>query len=290
MQKRLFRDKLKSDLILLSAAILWGFAFVAQRQGMKSVGPFLFNGFRFVLGSLVILPFSGLRFSKAELKAGLIMGFILFLASTLQQVGVMHTTAGKAGFITGLYIIFVPVLGVFSGENPQLRTWVGVLSALAGLYLLSIHGRQEIALGDTLVLLCAFFFAIHVRMIGVYSRKYSAFKLAFLQFSVCAVLSLICWAFLESASFSGTGEAMIPIIYGGVISVGIAYTLQVIGQKHAPAADSAVILSLEGAFAVFGGYLILDEKLSYQALTGCVLMLVGAILAALPTKISLRSE
>ena len=277
--------KLKSDLLLLLTAVIWGFAFVAQRHGMRFVGPFLFNGFRFVLGALVILPFSGIRFTKAELKAGLQMGIVLFVATTLQQIGIIHTTAGKSGFITGLYMIFVPILGAFSGDKAGFRTWLGIVTAVGGLYLLSFHGKVEVALGDSLVLLCAFFFAIHVRMIGVFSRLHSPFRLAFLQFAVCALLSLAGWGFIEKASITGLSNAVFTIMYGGLISVGIAYTLQVFAQRKAPAADCAVILSLEGAFAVLGGYLILKEAMSSQALLGCLLMLIGAILAGLPEKL-----
>ena len=273
--------------MLLTAAILWGFAFVAQRQGMKFEGPFLFNGFRFILGALVILPFSGLRFSKKELQAGILLGIVLFMAATLQQIGIMSTTAGKAGFITGLYMIFVPILGAFSGDNASLRTWLGIVIAVGGLYLLSIHGRIDIALGDSLLLLCAIIFALHVRMVGIYTRLFAPFKLAFLQFAVCGLLSLTGWGVLENANTTGLSHAIIPILYGGLISVGIAYTLQFIAQRRAPAADCAVILSLEGAFAVIGGYLILHEMMSTQSLFGCLLMLIGAILAGLPERRSL---
>ncbi|MDP8210323.1 MAG: DMT family transporter [Candidatus Stygibacter australis] len=273
--------------MLLTAAILWGFAFVAQRQGMKYVGPFLFNGFRFILGALVILPFSGLRFSKKELQAGILLGIVLFLAATLQQIGIIYTTAGKAGFITGLYMIFVPILGAFSGDNASLRTWMGIAIAVGGLYLLSIHGRIDIALGDSLLLLCAIIFALHVRMVGIYTRLFAPFKLAFLQFAVCGLLSLAGWGVIENAETAGLSQAIIPILYGGLISVGIAYTLQFFAQRRAPAADCAVILSLEGAFAVIGGYLILHEMMSTQSLIGCLLMLVGAILAGLPERRSL---
>ncbi|MDP8220831.1 MAG: DMT family transporter [Candidatus Stygibacter frigidus] len=270
--------------MLFTAAILWGFAFVAQRQGMKFVGPFLFNGFRFILGALVILPFSGIKFSRKELRAGILLGIVLFMAATLQQIGIIYTTAGKAGFITGLYMIFVPILSAFSGENAGLRTWLGIVIAVGGLYLLSIHGRIDIALGDSLVLMCAIIFALHVRMVGIYTRLFAPFKLAFLQFAVCGLLSLMGWGVFEKSSTAGLSQAIIPILYGGLISVGIAYTLQFFAQRRAPAADCAVILSLEGAFAVIGGYLILHEIMSTQSLIGCLLMLMGAILAGLPER------
>ncbi|MCF7911086.1 MAG: DMT family transporter [Candidatus Cloacimonetes bacterium] len=270
--------------MLLTAAMLWGFAFVAQRHGMKFVGPFFFNGFRFLLGALAILPFSGVKFSRSELRAGVLLGVVLFMAATLQQIGIIYTTAGKAGFITGLYVIFVPILGVFAGDNPGIRTWLGVIAAIGGLYLLSIHGKVDIDLGDSLVLMCAVLFAIHVRMVGQYARQYSPFRLAFLQFAVCGILSLSGWGVIEKAETSGWQQALTAILYGGLVSVGIAYTLQFFAQRKAPAADCAVILSLEGAFAVLGGYLILGESMTLQALAGCLLMLTGAILAGLPER------
>jgi drug/metabolite transporter (DMT)-like permease len=271
--------------LLITAAMLWGFAFAAQRYGMRHVGPFLFNAFRFLLGSLAILPFCGIKFDKAELKAGIYMGIVLFIATTLQQVGIIYTTAGKAGFITGLYVIFVPILGAFSGDNASLRTWLGVVTAITGLYFLSLRGRTELVAGDSLVLLSAFFFAVHVRMIGEYSRLYAPLRLAFVQFAICALLSIISWIIFERASAAGVQKAIISIIYGGVVSVGIAYTIQIFAQRTAPAADCAVILSLEGGFAVLGGYLILGEMMSAQSLFGCLLMLIGAILAGLPDKL-----
>ncbi|MCF7919981.1 MAG: DMT family transporter [Candidatus Cloacimonetes bacterium] len=276
--------KLKADALLLLAAAIWGFAFVAQRQSMAYVTPFFFNGSRFLLGALVVLPFSGWKFSKEELKAGLIMGFVLFLAASLQQVGIVHTTAGKAGFITGLYMIFVPILGSLSGESSGFRTWLGVVTAVTGLYLLSMTDGAVLAIGDMLILLCALVFAVHVRLIGHYSRLHSPFKLAFLQYLVVGVLSLPLWIFQEKAATSGWQQSLIPIIYGGVLSAGIAYTLQIFAQRKAPAADCAVILSLEGAFAGLGGYLILGEYFSLRMLFGCALMLCGAILAGLPEK------
>jgi len=278
------KEKIKSDLMLLLAAAIWGFAFVAQRQGMQHVTPFFFNGSRFMLGALVVLPFSGLKFTKLELKTGFMMGAVLFIAASLQQVGMVYTTAGKAGFITGLYVIFVPILGTMGGETSGLRTWLGVTTAVIGLYLLSMTDGATIELGDTLVLLCAFVFAVHVRMIGFYGRKFAPMKLAFLQYLVVGVLSIPVWFFQEKAAFGEWQQSIIPIIYGGVLSTGVAYTLQIFAQRKAPAADAAIILSLEGAFAGLGGYLLLKEYFSQRMLIGCALILAGAILASLPEK------
>lgn len=278
------RIKLKADLQLLLAAAIWGFAFVAQRHGMKYVTPFFFNAVRFLLAAVVIFPLIKEKFTKEEILTGLQLGVILFTAANLQQVGIVHTTAGKAGFITGMYIVFVPIIGSLGGENSSFRTWLGVASAVIGLYFMSIKKDFTIETGDSLVLMCAFVFAVHVRMVGKFSRMYSAIKLAFLQYLTVGLLSVPVWIVHEQASVSGWEHSIIAILYGGVLSAGIAYTLQIHAQRHAPAADCAIILSLEGAFAGIGGFLILGESFSLKMLAGASLMLTGAVLAALPDR------
>jgi len=282
---------LKADLLLLLAAIIWGFAFVAQRAGMEHVGPFTFNGVRFALGSLSLVPllyFGKFAKSKPEthnhsnrltLKAGLISGVVLFVAATLQQTGIIYTTAGKAGFITGLYVIFVPIIGIFIRQKTNLNIWFGAILAAAGLYFLSINEDFALDFGDSLVLLSAVFFALHILVIGRFSSMVSAIKLSIIQFATCSVLSLVSAFFTEEIILSGIMDAAIPIIYGGVFSVGIAYTLQVVGQKHAHPSSASIILSLESLFAVIGGWLLLSEQLTPRGLFGCGLMLAGMVLA-----------
>lgn len=285
-------NHLHSNLLLLLAAIIWGFAFVAQKAGMEHIGPFTFNGIRFLLGGLSLLPLLFLpsnRTTNTEngksawfsnlLVAGVLAGLVLFIAASLQQVGMVYTTAGKAGFITGLYVILVPVLAIFARQKTNINIWIGALIAVVGLYLLSVNDNFTIQTGDVLVLACALFFALHIMVIGRFSRTESIIRLSILQFFTCSVLSLGVAFATEEIELSGIVAAAIPILYGGIFSVGIAYTLQVAGQKHAHPASASIILSLESLFAVMGGWLILNEQMSGRSLAGCALMLLGMVLA-----------
>ena len=283
--------KLRSDLILLLAAIIWGFAFVAQRVGMEFVGPFTFNGVRFTLGTLALIPFLffGKKFtlkdpllviSKRKIFLGVIgTGILLFIGVSLQQVGLKTTTAGKAGFITGLYVVFVPIVGIFLGHRTNIYTWLGVLLSATGLYLLSIQSGFRMEHGDLLVLGCAVVFTFHVLLIGWLSPRMNSFHLATGQFAICALLNLIVAFSIESVDAGKIMDAAVPILYGGIISVGIAYTLQVIAQKEAHPAYASIILSMEAVFAALGGWMILHESLSQRSLAGCFLMLAGMVIA-----------
>lgn len=282
--------KLRSDFTLLLAAIIWGFAFVAQRVGMEYVGPFTFNGVRFTLGTMVLVPFLffGKKFTpkdpslltdKSKIILGVICtGILLFFGVSLQQVGLQTTTAGKAGFITGLYVIFVPIVGIFLGHKTNLYTWLGVIFSATGLYLLSIKSGFRIEYGDLLVFGCAIVFTFHVLLIGWLSPRMNSYHLATGQFAICAFLNLLVAGLIEPIILKKIIEAAIPILYGGVLSVGIAYTLQVIAQKNAHPAYASIILSLEAVFAAIGGWIILHESLSHRALAGCFLMLGGMVI------------
>ncbi|MGA2823869.1 MAG: DMT family transporter [Bacteroidales bacterium] len=282
--------KFRSDLILLLAAIIWGFAFVAQRVGMEYVGPFTFNGVRFILGTLVLVPFlfigkkfspkdPSLVISRRKIFLGVIItGILLFIGVSLQQVGLKTTTAGKAGFITGLYVVFVPIVGIFLGHRINLYTWLGVLFSATGLYFLSIKSGLRIEHGDLLVLGCAVVFTFHVLMIGWLSPRMNSFDLATGQFAICALLNILVASSIESVDAGKIIEAAVPILYGGILSVGIAYTLQVIAQKEAHPAYASIILSMEAVFAALGGWMILHESLSQRSLIGCVLMLAGMVI------------
>ena len=281
----------KSDALLLLTAAIWGFAFVAQRTGMEHIGPFLYTGIRFLLGALTLVPVLIFEAKKETASyperlsrrtfvlGGLLAGCVLFLGVSLQQIGLVYTSAGKAGFITGLYVIIVPVFGLVKKQKTRLGTWIGAVLATGGLYLLSVTEVFTIAKGDLLVLGSAFFWAIHVQVIGWLSPKIPAARLSFFQYVVCAVLSLIFAGFLEPVSFASIRNAALPILYGGVLSVGVAYTLQVIGQKIARPAHAAIIMSLEGVFAVLGGYLFLGEVLGLRGYLGCLLMLIGMVIS-----------
>ena len=279
---------------MLLTATIWGFAFVAQRVGMDFVGPFAFNGIRFALGGLVLLPLIARRRPgpavsssnrsvprKTVVLGGGLAGLLLFSGASLQQVGLVYTTAGNAGFITGLYVVIVPILGLFWGQRPGAGTWIGAVLAAVGLYLLSVTGDFTIAFGDLLEVVGAFFWAGHVLIIGWLSPKVESSRLAFFQYAACSALSLITAAIFETTTLSGVLNAALPILYGGVCSVGIAYTLQVVAQQHAHPAHAAILLSLEAVFAAVGGWLLLGETLSLRGLAGCALMLSGMLLSQL---------
>jgi drug/metabolite transporter (DMT)-like permease len=284
------KDSGKSDGYLLLAAAIWGFAFVAQRMGMDHVGPFTFNGIRFVLGALVVLP---LIFwiekkkpiipssNKKYLWGGLLAGIFLFMGASFQQVGIVSTTAGNAGFITGLYVVLVPIFGLFLGQRTSPGTAVGAILAFTGLYLLSVTENFTMSSGDFLVLIGAFFWAGHVLIIGHLSKDMNSGKLAVIQYSICAVLSLAVAMVFEVITLEGIRAAAVPILYGGLISVGIAYTLQIVGQRKARPSHAAIILSLEAVFAAFGGWLILGEAITPRGMIGAVLMLAGMLVSGL---------
>ena len=286
---------LKSDALLLLTSVIWGFAFVAQRIGMDYVGPFTFNGVRFALGSLVLLPLilrNGIQKNTSRKSAsfagtktlifgGGLLGITVFAAASLQQVGLVYTTAGNAGFITGLYVVIVPILGLFWGQHPNAGTWIGALLAASGLYLLSVTAELTISFGDMLELIGAFIWAIQILIVGWLSPKIDPIKLAFAEFSACSLLSLITAFIFEEIALNALLQATIPILYGGVLSVGVAYTLQVVAQQNAHPAHAAILFSLESVFAAFGGWLILNETISPRGLIGCTLMLSGMLLSQL---------
>lgn len=289
------KQHLKSDLLFLLSAVIWGFAFVAQRMGMDHVGPFTFNGIRFFLGAMVLVPFiysnlkdqpkepsgSGRIRSKRLILYGGMAGMAIFAGASLQQMGLVYTTAGKAGFITGLYVVIVPIMGLLWGQRTNAGTWGGALMAAAGMYLLSVNEDLTVSFGDLLELIGAIFWACHIHLIGWLSPKTDSLQLAFLQFMVCAVASLITALVVETASLAAIVAASLPIIYGGALSVGVAYTLQVVAQRHAHPAHAAILLSLEAVFAAVGGWLILGEVMSGRGIVGCSLMFTGMLMSQL---------
>ncbi|PIQ29842.1 MAG: EamA family transporter [Bacteroidetes bacterium CG18_big_fil_WC_8_21_14_2_50_41_14] len=298
MKKQISRSILGHEALLLLTAIIWGLAFVAQRAGMESIGPFVFNGIRFLLGSISLLPViillnrnnlpagkqgnpTALQAKKHKLMwvSGLISGLVLFIASSFQQMGMVFTTAGNAGFITSLYVIMVPLLGLIFGLKVNRYTWIGALLAVIGLYFISVNTGFSIQKGDLLVLASAFFFAIHLLIIGYYSNKTEVLWLAFIQFALTGILSLIVGYFTEVIDINQIKLAAIPLLYGGLMSVGVAYTLQIVGQRKAIPTHAAIILSLEALFAALGGWLILDEMFTSRQITGGILMLAGVVLS-----------
>jgi drug/metabolite transporter (DMT)-like permease len=284
---------MKSNILLLITAMIWGFAFVAQRSGMEHLGPFTFNSIRFALGGISLLPILLLNkkrksdegkffpFSSDNIlfKGGIIAGIILFFGASFQQIGIVYTTAGKAGFITGLYIVLVPIFGIAFRQQTSGGIWLGAIVAVIGLYLLSVRENFSIGLGDILVLSSAFFWSFHVLVISRFSPKTDPIRLAFMQFILCAILSFIAALFTETSSLQNVIDASIPILYAGIVSVGIAYTLQVVAQKEAHPSHAAIIMSLESVFAVIGGWVVLNESIPLRGLIGCALMLAGMIIS-----------
>lgn len=282
-----------SNLLLLLTAALWGFAFVAQSKGMESMDAFSFNAIRFALGAILVrlLLQSGY---KRDRKIAWLPGIVLFIAAALQQIGIIFTTAGSAGFITGLYVLFVPLFGILRGKKTGSRLLMAIALAVPGLYLVNSTGDLQASLGNLLVLISAVFWAVHVHLVDKYSKVQSTGALAFSQFAICAILSsisAIIWRLwkhpqnvFSTSYFAGFGSALLPILYGGLISVGIAYTLQIKAQQKAEPAAAAVIMCLEGVFALVGSHLLLNEALGYRNVLGALLMLFAMILAALPKK------
>jgi drug/metabolite transporter (DMT)-like permease len=280
---------LKADLLLLLTAAIWGFAFVAQRVGMDHMGPFTFNAIRFSLGALVLLPLllwqrkresnrPEISFRKMFFPV-LLTGLALFAGSSFQQIGLVGTTAGKAGFITGLYVILVPLLALVWGRHAHPAHWAGAVLAASGLYFLSVRGGFTISPYDLIVLAGAFVWAGHVHLIDRNSGKIGPVRLSILQFAICGLLSGIAAVLFESIDLVGILSGVWPILYGAFLSIGLAYTLQVVAQRTAEPSHAAIILSLEGAFAALGGWLVLQEVLTLRDLAGCALMLAGILVS-----------
>lgn len=286
---------LRANLLMLLTAAIWGFAFVAQKKGMEFVGPFTFNAARFFLGVVSLLPViwflqkrsRSLRVDISSpslpFKPALILGLVLFGGASFQQVGMVHTTAGKAGFITGLYVLLVPFFGLFIAKKVSRQTWLAVIVAFYGMYLLSVKADAEnfwsLEFGDLLVLCSAIFWAMHVLLIDHFVQKHDALQLSILQFFYCALLSLIVALIFEHIEWASLVEAKWSIIYAGCFSVGIAYTLQVVAQQEAHPTHAAIILSMEGVFAALGGWWLLSELMTGRMLLGCGLILAAMLLA-----------
>ena len=286
---------LKYDAVLLTAAAIWGVAFVAQRVGMQHVGPFTFIAVRFLLGAIVLVPILCVRslndgasaaqpLNKSFLLGSLAAGLILFIAAAFQQHGLIYTTAGKAGFITGLYVVIVPIIGIGLGYKTNHRTWLGALLAVLGMYLLSIKGNLIIDTGDLYVLLSALFWAGHVLIIARLAGRFHPVRIALFQFLVCSTAAWLAAVITEKILLDKILAALIPILYAGICSTGIAFTLQVVAQKHAHPTHAAIVMSTEAVFAVLGGYLFLNETLPLRSLIGCAMMLSGMIISQIYTR------
>ena len=312
----------KSPALLFLTAVVWGVAFVAQSVGMDYVGPFTFNCIRCLIGAVVLVPCiwfldgwkqrqggascgresagapdgascgresagapSGASYgSHALLAGGICCGLALFVASNLQQIGIQYTTVGKAGFITALYIVMVPVFGIFLKKRAGIRVWVSVALAVAGLYLLCITDRLALGKGDILVLLCAVVFAVHILVVDHFSAKADGVRMSCIQFLVCGLLSGVCMLIMERPEMPLILQAWQPILYAGVFSCGVGYTLQIVGQKGTDPTVASLILSLDSVVSVLAGWLLLGQRLSVRELGGCALMFAAILLAQLPER------
>ena len=282
-------NQFRANLILLITALIWGFGFVAQRMGMEHLGPYTFNVCRFLVGALSLLPllffFRKKESGPTELnpsfwKFSILAGFALFGGATLQQVGIQYTTVGKAGFITGLYVVIVPILGLCLRQKIGRWTVIGSILAVLGLYFLSIKEDFSMGWGETMVLIGAFFWAVHVQVIGAANkRNLNPIKLALVQYLVCAALNLLLSLLFETFHLVQVILASGAILYAGIVSVGIAFTLQVIAQKKVEPSRAAIILNLEAVFAVLAGWLFFTELLTMKEWLGCGLMFLGMILS-----------
>lgn len=311
------KKKVSGELMLTLMALIFGVSFVAQRAGMAYIGPFTFNGIRSLIGALVLVPVilimdrqrnakgaapteaSVTSATAAEAQAearssgkylllgGFWCGVVVFISSSLQQAGMIYTTAGKAGFITALYIVIVPILGLFLKKKVRPILWISVILATTGLYILSVKEGFSIGWGDLLILLSAVGLSVHIILIDYFSPKTDPVKLSSLQFLVCGIISLPFMLGFETVSWAGIMESKIPILYAGVMSCGVAYTLQIIAQKRTEPTMTSLILSMESVIAVIAGILILGESISVRETIGSIIMFFGILLAQLPVEVKM---
>lgn len=293
----------RNSLLLVLTAFIWGTAFVAQSTGGDAVGPFTFSFLRSIIGGTVLIPsilfLDRLKLTKTSnkevksdknlIKGGILCGIILFVASNLQQVGIyLGCNVGKAGFLTACYILLVPILGLFLKKTCGINVWIGVVLAVIGLYLLCINGSFSIELRDGLLLLCALTFAVHILVIDHFTVIVDGVRMACIQFFTCGVLSAIPMLLTEckpdQVAALGSLSTWIAILYAGLLSSGVAYTLQIVGQEDLNPAVASLIMSLESVFSVLAGWVILHQVLSFKEIAGCLLIFAAIILAQLPSK------
>ncbi len=290
--------QLKGSISLLAATVIWGFAFIAQSVGMDLIGPFTFQAIRCTFAVLFLIPCAFLfdlgkcsmaasagKWKDPKLwRSGLICGGALFVAASLQQMGLVYTDAGKAGFITAMYIVLVPVLGLFLKRKPPRTALLSVLLAVVGLYLLSCMGVTQINKGDLMLLGCALAFAVQINCIDAFAQDVDGFRLNCIQSLTVAVISLPFVFLTETVDMGNILACLGPLLFAGVLSMGIAYSLQIVGQKSLEPTTAALIMSLESVFAALGGWWLLDETMTSWELTGCGLVFAAVIISQLPSK------
>lgn len=288
------KKQLSGVIALLGATVIWGSAFIAQSVGMDKIGPFTFQAVRCFLAVVFLFPASAL-FSKGKpfwkswadpalWRSGVICGLALFAASSLQQIGLVYTDAGKAGFLTAMYIVFVPFLGLFVGQRPGRNALLSLIPAIVGLYLLSCTSVSGINKGDVLLLLCAVAFSVQILLIDRHCAGLDGLKLNCIQALVVAVLSVPSALLTETVDASRIASCWLPLGYAGILSMGVAYTLQIVGQKRVAPSAAALLMSLESVFAALFGWLLLHETMTRAEVLGCVLVFAAVIISQLPEK------
>ena len=299
--------QIKSSLMLLITSFIWGFAFISQRIGLETMGIHTFTATRFILAALVLGIFLFIMDSKNSKKpsllgngtihdkknlliSGIACGVILTIANFFQMAGLQYTTVGKAGFITVLYIIIVPILGLFFKKKVSLTVWISVLIALAGSYLLFIQKGFSVNKGDLFILVSAFLFASHIMVIDHFTKITDSIRMAFIQFLVCGLISFVAMFIFENPEWNIILDAWLPITYAGILSSGVAYTFQFVAQKNLSAPVASIIMSMESVFAALAGWIILEEGLSYKEIAGCLLIFFGIILIQVPYKQMIRAS
>lgn len=298
MDRRIEAAKIRNAVLLAVAALIWGIAFVAQSVAMDYIGPFTYNGIRSLIGGIVLIPVilisdankkkrgEYVKLGKKEKKnlivGGVLCGICICVASNLQQAGIVGTDAGKAGFITALYIVIVPILGIFFKRKVSPVIWACVAVATAGMYFLCVSDKMSLSSSDLLVLMCAVAFSVHILVIDHYSPLADGVKLSCIQFFVCGIITSILMFIFEKPDINAILSAYIPILYAGVLSCGVAYTLQIVGQKGLNPTVASLILSMESVFSVFAGWIILGQTLTGREIFGCALMFAAIIFAQLP--------
>lgn len=289
------KQQLRGTFDLLFATVIWGSAFIAQSVGMDLIGPFTFQAVRCGLAVVFLYPVSFLferdrknfitKWLDPKLwKTGFVCGLALFAAAGLQQMGLVHTTAGKSGFITAMYIVLVPILGLFLKQKPPIFAWFSVLLAVAGLYLLSCVGVTEINIGDIMTLGCAFFFAVQITLVDRFAGNLDGIRLNCVQSMICALLSAAAMLLTEEPDMGNILRCWLPLGYAGILSMGVAYTLQIIGQKGLEPTVASLLMSLESVFAVLFAWLLLKETMASYELLGCGLVFAAVILSQIPSK------
>lgn len=281
------RQSQRADLIMLFIALIWGTTFIAQRMSIGVVGPFFYSACRFLLGALVLLPLMFWRGkgengpSKNLWRDGALLGVIITIGINLQQIGLQFTTIANAGFITGLYVVIVPIIGIFLRHKMHKATWLGVFLAVLGMYFLSVQGDFSVLKGDWFQLIGTIAWSAHVLLLSVLSQRHDPIRLSIVQFFVCGVLCMLLSFGFEILSDQNLIQAIPAILYGGILSVGLGYTLQVFAQRNAIPSHAAIIFSMESVFAALAAWFILGETISARAIFGCALMLAGMLIAQL---------